>query len=270
MKKVLVWILAVLVTLLASYYQKKSGPTYPLNIKSIPGDSSYTMKLRRSATIGADDNVEIPVSELFDSVVLVYSKYPGNFVEDSVIMTKQSDFYCTNLPDQPPAGKLRYYVVLLKNGKTFWSSENTPAIIRFKGKVPLGVLIPHVIAMLLAMLFSMSVLFMIFFKKGNYKRMTYLTMIFLFVGGFILGPLMQKFAFGEFWTGWPVGADFTDNKTLIVFVAWIIALLLNIRKDRKWILVIASLGMLIIFTIPHSFGGSELNHESGVVETGQK
>ena len=42
-------------------------------------------------------------------------------------------------------------------------------------------------------------------------------------GGFILGPLVQKFAFGEYWTGWPFGGDWTDNKTLAALVAWLVA-----------------------------------------------
>ena len=40
-------------------------------------------------------------------------------------------------------------------------------------------------------------------------------LLLLAVGGFILGPLVQNYAFGELWTGVPFGWDLTDNKTLI-------------------------------------------------------
>ena len=44
------------------------------------------------------------------------------------------------------------------------------------------------------------------------------------IGGMILGPIVQKYAFGEYWTGFPYGGDFTDNKMLIMWLAWAIAM----------------------------------------------
>jgi len=38
-----------------------------------------------------------------------------------------------------------------------------------------------------------------------------------------LGPLVQLNAFGDLWTGWPFGGDWTDNKTLFAFIFWVIA-----------------------------------------------
>ena len=45
----------------------------------------------------------------------------------------------------------------------------------------------------------------------------------LFAGGMILGPVVQNFAFGELWTSVPFSWDLTDNKTLVAFTFWIIA-----------------------------------------------
>ena len=60
---------------------------------------------------------------------------------------------------------------------------------------------------------------------GKYSyRLTLWTSGLLFIGGMILGPVVQKFAFGEFWTGIPWGFDLTDNKTLIAMVAWGVAI----------------------------------------------
>ena len=44
------------------------------------------------------------------------------------------------------------------------------------------------------------------------------------VGGMIFGPLVLINAFGVWWTGWPVGGDITDNKTLVGLAGWLIAL----------------------------------------------
>ena len=96
----------------------------------------------------------------------------------------------------------------------------------------------------------------------------FITFGLLLIGGMILGPFVQKFAFGEFWTGVPFGWDLTDNKTLIAFVAWVIALAANLKKFRPGYLIAAAIVTLAIFSIPHSMFGSELNHTTGTVTTG--
>ncbi|MBU1707483.1 hypothetical protein KKB28_06170, partial [bacterium] len=83
------------------------------------------------------------------------------------------------------------------------------------------------------------------------------------VGGMILGPVVQNYAFGAFWTGVPFGWDLTDNKTLIAMVGWVIAFIATRRNPpaRIWVLG-ASLLMFIIFMIPHSTLGSQLDYST--------
>jgi cbb3-type cytochrome oxidase subunit 1 len=78
----------------------------------------------------------------------------------------------------------------------------------------------------------------------------------VFIGGFILGPLVQKLSFGVFWTGFPLGLDLTDNKTLIAFIGWLAALIAGWRGKpaRGWVLG-ASILMLVVYFIPHSLLG---------------
>jgi len=77
----------------------------------------------------------------------------------------------------------------------------------------------------------------------------------------ILGPIVQKYAFGEFWTGFPNGTDLTDNKTLIAFIGWLIALVAVIKtKKQKFWVGCATVVMFAIFLIPHSVMGSELDY----------
>ncbi len=97
---------------------------------------------------------------------------------------------------------------------------------------------------------------------------TNLTLIILLVGGMIFGPLMQLYAFGELWTGFPKGMDLTDNKTLIAVVFWVIAFIANRKKQRPIWIIIASIVMLMIYLIPHSMFGSEFNYDAGKVVTG--
>jgi len=77
----------------------------------------------------------------------------------------------------------------------------------------------------------------------------------------ILGPIVQKYAFGDLWTGFPFGYDLTDNKVLIAVVFWVAAFFL--KKKSKWWVLAAAVIMLIIYLIPHSVLGSELDYDSG-------
>ena len=79
---------------------------------------------------------------------------------------------------------------------------------------------------------------------------------------------MQLYAFGELWTGIPFGKDFTDNKTLIALIFWIIAFVANRKKQRPAWIIIAAIVMLLVYLIPHSMGGSEFNYETGEIVTG--
>jgi hypothetical protein len=81
------------------------------------------------------------------------------------------------------------------------------------------------------------------------------------IGGFIFGPIVQKYAFGAFWTGFPSGHDLTDNKILVGFIGWLLALiaLYKFKNPKRWI-VFASILMFVIFLIPHSVLGSELDY----------
>jgi hypothetical protein len=88
----------------------------------------------------------------------------------------------------------------------------------------------------------------------------------LSLGGLILGPIVQKYAFGAYWTGWPVGEDLTDTKTLAVWAGWVIAVLaLGFRgpvvgRARVAVVVAVSL-MVAVYLVPHSLRGSTLNYE---------
>ncbi|MGB5289438.1 MAG: hypothetical protein WBN42_13205, partial [Ignavibacteriaceae bacterium] len=177
-----------------------------------------------------------------------------------------------SLPHQPPAGKLLYKLILQKNDEVVTFPEEGGVIIRFKGDVPLSFLIPHIIFIFGAMLLSTRTGLEYFSARGRsrnagndiekFKSLTILTFIFVIIGGFILGPIIQYYAFGEFWTGFPFGHDLTDNKILVGFIGWLLALiaLYKFKNPKRWI-VFASILMFIIFLIPHSLLGSELDYK---------
>jgi len=184
-------------------------------------------------------------------------------------MKRQNENLAGSLPHQPPAGKLEYFIQLKKGENYTLLPRDRMVVTRFTGYVPRYVLMPHIILMFIAMLLSTWAGLEAAFNNDKMYILTYLTTLFLFLGGMILGPVVQKFAFGEFWTGVPFGFDLTDNKTLLAMIGWALAAWFAYKKKsaRLWI-VLASLILLIVYAIPHSVMGSELDYRTMEIESG--
>lgn len=260
------WIIALLVTLAAAYYQRITGPTYPVKARIHLNGDEISYKLPRSAETSGDVQIEIPVPS-GTSGILKYKRYntPDNWTEFSLQAT--GGMIKPILPVQPAAGKLVYEIELLHNNQTI-PLHSEPVVIRFKNPVPAWALVPHVILIFIAMLLSNLTGLMAVFKKPKIRLYVWITVLVLFAGGMIMGPIVQKFAFGEYWTGVPFGWDLTDNKTLIAMMVWIAALIANYKKPSYGWIIAAAVVMLVIFLIPHSMFGSELDYATGIVRQG--
>jgi len=261
MKRAGFWILAFIITLSAAVYQRMTGPTYPLRGKVDINGTEVSYRLIRTHEIGPDCQIRVKVPGREISGHVAYKRYKTDDAWTQVGMERDNEFLVGILPQQPSAGKLLYNVNLSKGSKEVSLSGENPIIIRFKDPVPRAILIPHIIVMFLAMLFSTRAGLEALRKDSNPRKLVYWTLGLLFVGGLILGPLVQKYAFGALWTGFPFGYDLTDNKTLIAFLGWIAAWIAG-RKGkpaRGWVLG-ASILLLVVYLIPHSLFGSELNY----------
>lgn len=285
MKKSLIWTLAVFVTLAAAYYQRKTGPTYPKSIDITVNGTEYEINLVRSLGLDERSEVKLAIPDTSVKATLYYKRFrtddeytPASFKYkvypvDSYIMnnlfgmTEENGLFAS-LPQQPPAGKLEYYIELSGEEGMQKIPSDGPVVIRYKGGVPAGVLLPHVLFMFFAMLSSTAAGLMAAFRMPSYKRTALITFILLLAGGMILGPVVQKYAFGEFWTGIPFGWDLTDNKTLVAFLAWLAAVIVNRKSDKPWVTILASFLLLAVYSIPHSMFGSELDYATGQVTQG--
>lgn len=265
MKTVLFTIIAIAITLGAIIYQRSTGPTYPKKVSLAIEDETYKFKLIRShgGTTDCPLEFEIPNSAITGTVT--FKKFPTRDEWTTIDMVRDGNQLIGYLPNQPPAGKLEYKIEFQMNDNSFPLHETNATVIRFKGDVPALALVPHVLLMFIAMLLSNLVGVMALFKHGNYRRLAWITFILFGLGGMVLGPVVQWYAFGEFWAGIPFAWDLTDNKTLVAFIFWIIALVMNRQQPRPAYIVLASVVMLIIYSIPHSMYGSQLDPETGEI-----
>lgn len=261
-KKLLMWMLALLITLTSAVYQRKTGPTYPLEGKAQLGDLSIKYTFERSHAGAGDQSVVLKVPDTEVTAQLVWRRFKTNDNWSRLPMVRQDSALTAALPHQPPAGKLEYHLEVFRGGQQVLLPATENVVIRFRGDVPAWALAPHILFMFAAMLFSTLTGVQALSKKTPLMGRIWTTIVLLLLGGFIFGPIVQKFAFGEYWTGFPFGTDLTDSKTLIALVAWAVALLIIRRRNARWAPVLAALVTLLVFMIPHSLRGSELDYST--------
>jgi hypothetical protein len=263
MKNTLYWILALIITLSAAVFQRMTGPTRPQRGSIDLGGEIVSFKLERSHTTDTDYTISL---EALNADIQGYALYRLHKTSDPwerIAFNRTDSTLKLNLPKQPAAGKIDYRVFLALNGQESSLTGEKTMVIRFKDNVPVFILILHAVIMLLAMLFSTRAGIEALRAGKNPRKLVLWTVSLLFLGGLVLGPIVQKFAFGQFWTGFPFGYDLTDNKTLIAFLGWCAALFAG-RKGkpaRGWVLG-ASLLLFAVYLSPHSLLGSELKYES--------
>ncbi len=255
------WVLAVLITLAAAYYQRTTGPTYPVRGRVEIGGERIKYRLDRSHGGKGDQRVVIRVPDPAVTGSISWRRYPTSdpFVTEE--MQRDGENLVGALPHQPPAGKVEYKIRLTDSDQEVNIPRRGNIITRFKGAVPAWILGPHIFLMFFGMLYANRSGLEALRKKRRLVGYTRTTLILLGLGGMVLGPIVQKYAFGAFWTGVPFGWDLTDNKTLIAFIAWLIALLFVTRmRGSRGVVIAAAVITLIVFAIPHSMFGSQLKY----------
>ncbi len=259
-KNFTLWIIAIVVTVGLVIYQRSTGPSYP--VKGKVTIDSEVIKYKLIRTFGGDQDalVKIPVSNEDISGSITLKRFKSHDDWSTTKLIRKGGELIGVIPNQPPAGKVEYIVALNSNGIDYLLNEE-PVIIRFKGAVPRAILMPHIFFMFISLLFALRVGLEVLFRRVDTKYYTGIVLVTLFFGGLILGPIVQKYAFDAYWTGWPFGHDLTDNKTLFVFIFWVIAwFVLRKKPQNKLWPILAVIAMLFVYAIPHSVLGSEIDH----------
>lgn len=255
------WIAAFVVTVALAVFQRMTGPSHPARGSVTMADGqSIRYRLPRSNEGRDGLRITLPGETITSRPVVEWRRYPTDDPFVPLEMEPTSGVLEASIPRQPAAGKVEYTIRVGTAGSETRIPAEETVVARFRDPVPAGVLVPHILAMFASMLVSTRALFEVV-RHGTRGRGLVLTaMGLLVVGGLFLGPLVQKFAFGAYWTGWPNGSDLTDNKTLIAFLAWLPATIASARGLRLRVAV--ALGWVVmmgVFLIPHSMRGSELD-----------
>lgn len=257
LKSFLLWFFAFIFTAFIAVYQRRTGPTYPMSGKVTIGNEVIKYNLIRTYDGLDDAKVTVNVPDTAIKGEYQFMRVRSNDTWSVVPMTRFGNDLIASIPHEPIAGKVMYKVTLIKGGQKYLLNDK-PAVIRYKGSIPLWILILHIILIFSAMLFSTRTGLEVVFKGKYTWGYSWVTLITLVLGGLVLGPIVQKYSFDVYWSGWPFGKDLTDNKSLVAFIFWVIAIIAQYRNREKktWSLV-AAIVLLVVFLIPHSVLGSE-------------
>ena len=272
---VLLWLAAFVLTVFLAGFQRATGPSYPVRGSAeLGGGRSLDYSLPRSHGGEGGLSVSIPAPGPGWRAALEWRRFPTDEAFQRVELRGTPNGRLeAQIPHQPPAGKVEYRVLVEDAGRIISIPPEETVVARFRAAVPVAVLVPHILGMFLSMLVSTRALLEVMRPGAPSARAMVLTaMGLLIVGGLVLGPIVQKYAFGAFWTGWPFGHDLTDNKTLIAFLAWLPATVVAARSMRTRVVVVLGwIVMMGVFLIPHSARGSELDwSRTGAVQTAEE
>ncbi|OQY28636.1 MAG: hypothetical protein B6I38_09025 [Anaerolineaceae bacterium 4572_5.1] len=274
----LLWVLSAVITIGCFMYQDKTGPTYPLEGELDTASGAVNFKFLRSETIGTDLKIMLldPVPDGVTGYVL-YKRYKsdddwaempmeaGEFEFSRRGRTEIVNGVGAELPFLPErAGKYEFLVYVDDGyGDPVSVTGEKPIYARYKAEVPMTVLFFHILAIFLSMTIAIRTTFAALIEE-KFKGLIKATIVSLIVGAFILGPLVQWYAFGVWWSGIPFGYDWTDNKVVLEMVFWLWAAYANRGElqNRKSVLL-AGFATLLVYFIPHSIFGSEYDYRSG-------
>ena len=257
----ILWVIAVVITLASVVFQRLTGPTYPVTGAIVIDGQEIKFKLLTTHDTDVEARMGLYAPDSAISGELRWKRFKSYDEWTIEPLSRTGDSLTFAIPSQPPAGKVAYQVSLIYSGGAKHDLTEEPVIIRFKGAVPAIALIPHILFMFAGMLWATRAGVEALANRDRMLALAVWTTILLAAGGLIFGPIVQKFAFGEFWTGWPFGHDLTDSKTMAVVIFWIISIwrLKKSQGGRTWILIAAVI-TLAIYLIPHSVLGSELDY----------
>ena len=274
----LLWTIAIIFTVACFSWQDRTGPTYPLEGDFETEHGTVHFKILRSETIGSDLAVMLldPVPDGVSGTVQ-YRRFKSDDEWSSMSMERGEFHYSRRgrkgsdrglgamLPSlQVRAGKYEFFVFVDDGqGEAVSITGSDPIYARYKADVPRIPLMVHILVVFASMTLALRTILEAA-VGGSFKKLLWWTIGSLLLGAFILGPVVQWYAFGVLWAGIPFGYDWTDNKVLLELAFWLLAAFLNRgdRRNRK-VVYLAGLVTLIVYFIPHSVFGSEYNYLTG-------
>jgi hypothetical protein len=253
------WIAAVAATAAAGWWQWRTGPSNPYRARVSLGGAVVRVALPRSHETTSPAHIALPAVRGAALGTLSWRRFASDAPFTASPLRPDGEALVAALPAQPHGARVEYYVELTADAGSVRIPARPPqtVVLRFHDPIPASLLVAHIAVMFLAMLLGVRAGLAALWETSGQLGLTLLALTALTVGGFALGPLVQKAGFGTYWTGVPFGWDLTDNKTLVAWIGWAAAAVAAQRRCRsaRWVVALAVVIMLAAFLVPHSAVG---------------
>jgi hypothetical protein len=188
----------------------------------------------------------------------------------AVEMTPENGVFSARLPVLQIGKKWFYRIDVYKdNVRLATFPPEKEQFIKFKGIVAPYIIGPHILFMFATIFFGLMTVFSsidLARGKGNLRKSVFfllLTLVSSVLGGLAFGIEVTRQTFGEGWGGYPFGHDWTDTKTEILILFWLVTFFLSARglfgrkmavseKAYASLVIISFVVTFITFLIPHS------------------
>ena len=268
-------ITAIILTLVFLVIARRLSTRHP---ESLSSDAAGIRLEHRSVTEQVEGRDITFTAKLHgDPSLQVNIKYGSSTqaMERQTTMARVADSLSAVLPGGQRGDRIYYTLTVTDSaGSTLTTlpGSNTPALlIKIKGEVAGWLLVAHILCMFASFFFvALAGLGAVELLRGAGQvevlvRNSLWALNLIFIGGFPLGMAVAYQAFGVAWGGIPYGWDITDNKTLITFLFWLVAVLAGLRGLRHggpakadnhlryaMLVMLCVVVTLSVYLIPHS------------------
>jgi|GEM_PF-2933832 len=210
-----------------------------------------------------------------DLRALIFYRSQGRPYQAAEMTRLEPGKYFGYLPPQARGARLEYYIEA-KAGDNIVArvpaKEKAEAfIVVVKGTPNRYILVSHVVIIFIGLFFFMFSGYLGYKAlKGRrtllyLPRIAFLGTVTFFIASIPLGMVVGYQTFGQAWTGFPVGRDLTDNKSLAILIYWAICAFLYrgslFRKDPSrdllsmgtmpYVHIAGAIITAVLFAIPH-------------------
>lgn len=246
-KNIILWLAALLITLLAGYLRNVTSPEFPVS-GTIGIDAQkvtyYFDKVSRDSS-----NYKIIIRSDLDSLsgYVVYREKKLHALADTLIMTNESEFLTAEIPFPGIASSIVYEVFLQRGNDIYQVPKGRILEITFWGKIPLSIKVLFFLTFFVGILLSTRTGLEYFNPTPHTKKLTLFTLMTFSLYSIFTAPVYRTFELNL--VGNP-SADlfqlFTIQATAF-FVIWLTGgiIIFRSKKPATWGLVVSVLTLII-------------------------
>jgi hypothetical protein len=242
----ILWISALLITVIASYYKTVTSSEFPIsgtislsNKKlSYKFDKVHHDKYGPKILIRSDDN------KLQGKIV--FCKLYNNLI-DTIALKNQNGFLVGNLPKFKSNTLVEYKILIMNKDEIISIPKKEKLILQIEGFIPYSLLLVFYLTLLGGLFLGIRTGLEYFNNNQLTKKLSILTLISFGLYGVLISPVVKLFKIGEIEKRILSISEMFSISDLSYFVIWITACIIiyNSKRQKPYSLIAAIVTLLI-------------------------